>query len=276
MHEHLLSMGMCPVLSKEAALEIGVGNINLAIDFCDNEQTRERVRKEAQKVVLKTGLRSQGAKAASLRGLSAPAPADLVGNAAMGRKSSMALIVASTADSDAEESADEESVPLSARAEAARLSKQPWPRQAVSAVGKRGAAEDEEMRRDGRCPAHACTVHVIMYHAHTTRTPQETSLTRMPSSSSFTRTRPMRHGRGPAGAWMQRATPQRSQGSRRRARVGLLAAAARRRAPPAMHVRLRLYMGLPPPRQHLREVTVSVIVAAAAVAAPTSRNGRAS
>ena len=40
-------------------------------------------------------------------------------------------------------------MPLSARAEAARLSKQPWPRQAVSAVGKRGAAEDEEEDRYG-------------------------------------------------------------------------------------------------------------------------------
>ena len=126
--------------SKEAALEIGVGSLNLAIDFCTDEQTRERVRKETQKVVQKTGLRSQGAKAASLRGLSAPAPADLVGNATMGRRSSMALVVASTAtaDSHAEESADEEGSPLSARAEAARL-----------AVGKRGAAEDEERRRDG-------------------------------------------------------------------------------------------------------------------------------
>ena len=143
MHAQLLGMDMCPVLSKEAALEIGVGSLNLAIDFCLNEQTRERVRKEAQKVVQKTGLRSQGAQAASLRGLSAPAPADLVGNAAMGRRSSMALVVASTAtaDSHAEESADEESAPLSALAEAARL-----------AVGKRGAAEDEEMRRDGALP----------------------------------------------------------------------------------------------------------------------------
>ena len=107
------------------------------------EETRERVRKEAQKVVQKTGLRSQGAEAASLRGLSAPAPADLVGNAAMGQRSSMALVVASTAtaDSHAEESADEEGAPLSARAEAARL-----------AVGKRGAAEDEERRRDGALP----------------------------------------------------------------------------------------------------------------------------
>ena len=68
MHAQLLGMDMCPVLSKEAALEIGVGSLNLAIDFCLNEQTRERVRKEAQKVVQKTGLRSQGAQAASLRG----------------------------------------------------------------------------------------------------------------------------------------------------------------------------------------------------------------
>ena len=57
MHAQLLGMDMCPVLSKEAALEIGVGSLNLAIDFCLNEQTRERVRKEAQKVVQKTGLR---------------------------------------------------------------------------------------------------------------------------------------------------------------------------------------------------------------------------
>ena len=89
MHAHL---GICPVLSKEAALDIGVGSIGLAIDFCLIEETRERVRKEAQKVVQKTGLRSQGAEAASLRGLSAPAPADLVGNATMGRRSSMALV----------------------------------------------------------------------------------------------------------------------------------------------------------------------------------------
>ena len=145
MHAHLLRMGICPVLSKEAALDIGVGSIGLAIDFCLIEETRERVRKEAQKVVQKTGLRSQGAEAASLRGLSAPAPADLGGrqNATMGRRSSMTPVVASTAsaDSHAEESADEESAPLSARAEAARL-----------AVGKRGAAEDEEMRRDGALP----------------------------------------------------------------------------------------------------------------------------
>ena len=150
MHAQLLDMGICPVLSKQAALEIGVGSLNLAIDFCLNEQTRERVRKEAQKVVQKTGLRSQRAEAASLRGLSAPAPADLVGNAAT-------PVVASTAsaDSHAEESADEESAPLSARAEAARL-----------AVGKRGAAEDEEMRRDGALPRPCmhCPRH-YMHHA---------------------------------------------------------------------------------------------------------------
>ena len=119
-----------------------VGSVNLAIDYCVDEQTRERVRKEARKVVQRTGLRSQTAEAAPLRDLSAPAPADL-GDAAMGRGSSMTPVVASTgsADSHAEESADEESAPLSARAEAARL-----------AVGKRGAAEDEEMRRDGALP----------------------------------------------------------------------------------------------------------------------------
>ena len=161
----LLSMDMREDWSKEAA-EIGVGNIEIAIDFCDDGQTghetRERVRREAQKVVQKTGLRSQRAKAASLRGLSAPAPADLVGNAAMGPRSSMALVVASTstADSDAEENADEESAPLSARAVN------------VSAVGKRGAAEEEEMRLDGALPRpcmHCPRHHSIRKrHAHAT------------------------------------------------------------------------------------------------------------
>ena len=57
MHAQLLRRGICPVLSEEAALEIGVGSIGLAIDFCFDEETRERVRKETQKVVQKTGLR---------------------------------------------------------------------------------------------------------------------------------------------------------------------------------------------------------------------------
>ena len=157
MHAQLLCMGMCQELSDEAALKIGVGSIEIAAMFCIEASTRERVRSEAQKVEHKTGLRSQGAKAASLRGLSASPPADLLGNAAMGPKSSMALVVASITaepDSDAEETADEETAPLSARVEAARNSKQLRPSQAVPAVGKRGAVEDEERRLDGALTMH--------------------------------------------------------------------------------------------------------------------------
>jgi hypothetical protein len=84
MHKELLSMNLCPELSEEAALKIGVGSIEIGIDFCLEEETRVRVRSEHKVVIQKTGLRSQGAKAASLRGLGASPPADLLGNVAMG------------------------------------------------------------------------------------------------------------------------------------------------------------------------------------------------
>ena len=79
-HLRLLDMEMDPELSDEAALKIGVGSFAIAVDFCVLAATRERVRKEAQKVPHKTGLRSQGPT--SLRGLSASPPANLLGNAA--------------------------------------------------------------------------------------------------------------------------------------------------------------------------------------------------
>ena len=84
MHKELLSMNLCPELSEEAALKIGVGSIEIGVFFCLEEETRVRVRSEHKVVIQKTGLRSQGAKAASLRGLGASPPADLLGNVAMG------------------------------------------------------------------------------------------------------------------------------------------------------------------------------------------------
>ena len=302
-HATLLSMDMDPELSDEAALKIGVGSSEIAIMFCIDASTRERVRKEAQKVERKTGLRSQGAKAASLRGIGASPPAVLLGNAAMGPKSSMALVLAGRPDttgcflepdSDAEVTAEEE---ISARLKEARNSKQLRPSQAVPAVGKRGTVEDEERRLDGAPTMHtlhtsSCarhtrathtprTRHSYATHASCTRTMhtlQKASFTHMPSSSRSTMTRPAQCGHGPGAAWMQRATRQRSQSSERRVRTGLLAAAARGRAPSAVRVRLRLLLRLPvprtltppppPPRQRLREVTV--IVAAAAAAASTN------
>ena len=42
MHNKLLDMGMCPGLSEEAALEIGVGSIEIGIFFCTEEKTRAR------------------------------------------------------------------------------------------------------------------------------------------------------------------------------------------------------------------------------------------
>ena len=92
-HAALLDMGMSQDLSAEAALKIGVGSIPIGVDFCLYPDTRERVRNEAQMVPQKTGLRSQGP--ASLRGLNAPPPANLLANAAIGPGSSMALNVAS-------------------------------------------------------------------------------------------------------------------------------------------------------------------------------------
>ena len=82
MHKELLSMNLCPELSEEAAIKIGVGSIEIGIDFCFEEETRVRVRSEHKVVIQKTGLRSQGAKAASLRGLGASPPADLLSVAA--------------------------------------------------------------------------------------------------------------------------------------------------------------------------------------------------
>ena len=82
MHNKLLDMGMCTGLSAEAALEIGVGSIEIGIFFCTEETTRVRVRREAKVVVPKTGLRSQGPDAASLPGLGASPPADLLSDVA--------------------------------------------------------------------------------------------------------------------------------------------------------------------------------------------------
>jgi hypothetical protein len=76
MHNALLGMGMCPGLSREAALEIGVGSIEIGVLFCTEGETRVRVRREAKLVVPKTGLRSHGPDAASLPGLGASPPAD--------------------------------------------------------------------------------------------------------------------------------------------------------------------------------------------------------
>ena len=174
-HAQLLAMGMNRERSDEAALKLGGGSIEIGVEFCFEAETRERVRSEAQKVAQKTGLRSQGAKAASLVGLSASPPADLLGNAAMGSRSSMALVVASITaepDSDVEEAADEETAPLSARVEAARNSKQRRPSQAVPAVGKRGAAEDEERRLDGAPTMHTLYTSSCTRHARVTHTPR--------------------------------------------------------------------------------------------------------
>jgi hypothetical protein len=78
MHNMLLEMCMCPELSKEAALDIGVGSIDIGVRFCTDGATRARVRREAKSVVPKRGLRSQGPDAASLPGLGASPPADLL------------------------------------------------------------------------------------------------------------------------------------------------------------------------------------------------------
>ena len=88
MHNKLLDMGMCPGLSKEAALDIGVGNIEIGVCFCTDAGERARVRLEAKSVVPKMGLRSQGPDAASLPGLGASPPADLLSDVATatGRK----------------------------------------------------------------------------------------------------------------------------------------------------------------------------------------------
>ena len=40
MHSMLLEMRMCPKLSKEAALDIGVGNIDIGVCFCTDGATR--------------------------------------------------------------------------------------------------------------------------------------------------------------------------------------------------------------------------------------------
>ena len=76
MHNALLGMGMCRVLSREAALEIGVGTLEIGVFFCLEEETRVRVRSEHKVVIQKTGLRSHGPEAASLPGLGASPPAD--------------------------------------------------------------------------------------------------------------------------------------------------------------------------------------------------------
>ena len=77
MHNALLGMGMCRVLSREAALVIGVGTLDIGVVFCIEEETRVRVRSEHKPVVIqKTGLRSHGPDAASLPGLGASPPAD--------------------------------------------------------------------------------------------------------------------------------------------------------------------------------------------------------
>ena len=88
MHNKLLDMGMCTGLSAEAALEIGVGSIEIGVFFCTEETTRVRVRREDKVVVPKTGLRSQGPDVASLPGLGASPPADLLSDVATetGRK----------------------------------------------------------------------------------------------------------------------------------------------------------------------------------------------
>ena len=76
MHKELLSMNLCPELSEEAALKIGVGSIEIGVRFCTEAVTCARVRREAKLVVPKTGLRSHGPDAASLPGLGASPPAD--------------------------------------------------------------------------------------------------------------------------------------------------------------------------------------------------------
>ena len=76
MHKELLSMNLCPELSEEAALKIGVGSIEIGVFFCLEEETRVRVRSEHKVVIQKTGLRSHGPEAASLPGLGASPPAD--------------------------------------------------------------------------------------------------------------------------------------------------------------------------------------------------------
>jgi hypothetical protein len=82
MYNKLLGMNLCPGLSEEAALEIGVGSIEIGIFFCLEEETRVRVCSEDKVVAPKTGLRSQGPNSASLRGLGASPPADLLSNVA--------------------------------------------------------------------------------------------------------------------------------------------------------------------------------------------------
>ena len=185
-HRSLINMGMCQELSDEAALKIGVGSINIGVEFCLDADTRERVRNEAQKVPQKTGLRSQGST--SLRGLSAPPPANLLGNAAMGPSSSMALVVASI-DAEPDDDATEETAQLRAcvvtsssrrplRACVGASKQRRWPAQAVPTVGKRGVEEGEERRLDGaptmRVYAHTlhtpCTCHT--HNLHTPRTRQ--------------------------------------------------------------------------------------------------------
>ena len=65
MRNALLRMGMCRVLSKEAALDIGVGTLEIGVCFCTDPGERARVRLEAKSVEPKSGLRSQGPDAAS-------------------------------------------------------------------------------------------------------------------------------------------------------------------------------------------------------------------
>ena len=76
MHNALLRMGMCHVLSREAALVIGVGTLDIGVVFCIEEETRVRVRSEHKVVIWGSGLRSHGPEAASLPGLGASPPAD--------------------------------------------------------------------------------------------------------------------------------------------------------------------------------------------------------
>jgi|TARA_B110001469_G_scaffold39590_1_gene39268 hypothetical protein len=45
-YKELLSMGMCPELSDEAALKIGVGSIEIAVMFVIDEETCKRVRRK--------------------------------------------------------------------------------------------------------------------------------------------------------------------------------------------------------------------------------------
>ena len=137
-HLRLLDMEMDPELSDEAALKIGVGSFAIAVDFCVLAATRERVRKEAQKVPHKTGLRSQGPT--SLRGLSAPPP-DLLGNAAMGPSSSMALVVASN-DAEPNDDATEETAQPRACVTRAEAQLHPFVSPDVPVAGAPPSVED--------------------------------------------------------------------------------------------------------------------------------------